>query len=1202
MIQKKILKLQGNHILFLYKNINLDLFSVFQELENTFKNNTILNFFFIKKHKNFYAYCHFLRAINLTTFNKFILNDKTPTQVITVSDTLTAIELCMTINEFYFHIKKGGLTCYFGPKMEEVSLFENFDIFMCNKTFQQEYLFSYDINNLIDKVLIETQISTNENFNKHSKLVSSLEIISPVKDILLDNNTNNLDSIKDSIPKNIKEKPILNNDLSLTNSILKKDLLSSKQDLLIFNTKLETVNYLDKLDKINSKTAPISFDLNQFLDKVFKINDKDILVKENLKTFQYWYNTCFEILNDNSLKQYEKQYLLEQTINFFNRKIDLSVIHNLSYNLIELIRLFDFVVKQSHFSMFTPEKLKERLNIYLDLSQNKSTLEKLDLNLKLIDIQKSQLRLAKSEFFKKFSFYLKFLNFDDQSFGLLLIHALSMECREIIKKNWEGYSQIKSDDNTSKKKLREWVQLNTNVFIFSSTDFKMALARSILIKYTTCIKLFFEKDTEKILNFFKPHAAEFDISFISDENLLDQIKTDLILNLEKDFQQLGDLLSLILETASIFTYHAEAPVYVNPNKISSSGYIEIKTNILLLLLEVRLEGSSIPMIASPLDWQLSKKSSKKNKPIIKGGFLSNNLDLTPGIKLHCHTKFDIKNNTNTDVLNYLQNTVYKISPFILTVENNFLFYLQNFLKTDVIDAEASLFYTKEGNKNKIYLKTESEFLEGFELEKQLHFKTNINSTDSNSIEHFKYKKLLENLINKALFSYQSQIATLLRFIQIFLIAKFFSPYLIQFPWFFDYRLRAYVAGSLLSPQGCTFSKSLLDIYSFNDNQTKHDNLNLHSESLIDIQVDSWLKQSLKDSSKSFLYHRYKALNNSLNFLSLDVSSSGLQIYSALTGYEYGLSITNFLITNSESQNSIQDSYLIFYNLFKIELESLTNSIDILLEKEILTLIKNCLDRSIIKNLLIAFLYSEETYSRSNNIKLIGITPEKLFILYPDFEKKFIYNSFSNICFRIAESFEQTFKKLHPIIYKLKKELEILALKSESIKKNKGVHLAISKDSTEIFYKKLKYESHHFKTYNPKTNSYRKYSLLFPTDNFCTITAKTSIAANLIHRLDAEILSDVVLRCKKERIELFTAHDSFYVLQKNVEFVKVFYFQAVENIILNQDVLKVFFTANCEILPSKVEEMLKDFAFNRNGIVKNFKEKNLKMSSFILSPK
>lgn len=339
-------------------------------------------------------------------------------------------------------------------------------------------------------------------------------------------------------------------------------------------------------------------------------------------------------------------------------------------------------------------------------------------------------------------------------------------------------------------------------------------------------------------------------------------------------------------------------------------------------------------------------------------------------------------------------------------------------------------------------------------------------------------------------------------------------------------------------------------------------------------------------SKSFIYRKiiHKIKHPTIT---LDVSSSGFQIYSGLCGYETGLKLTNFV---SENFNDKSDFYENFKSHFFGKCQKrkeFKNNATLLKE------IEDSFDRTFHKSLMVAFLYSEGSFSRRKKIE------KHLKSKYAKYETPFYRKDIKLLSEILDKIFVDLFKALHPEVYSCMIMIQGLA-KSRAIKERCGVILKMH--HTESFYQTGKEETYRFMYYNHTEGKFKKYNYKVETDKYNLRKCALSISPNFIHRLDAQLLNYVVLKAKANNIPLNCAHDSFTTFPIFENQIKAYYYEAFVKFILDDEALQNFFNINTNFaIEEEIQYNLNQFKLNRSNILNKINSKELVMCNNILKP-
>ena len=237
-------------------------------------------------------------------------------------------------------------------------------------------------------------------------------------------------------------------------------------------------------------------------------------------------------------------------------------------------------------------------------------------------------------------------------------------------------------------------------------------------------------------------------------------------------------------------------------------------------------------------------------------------------------------------------------------------------------------------------------------------------------------------------------------------------------------------------------------------------LKLHNNFLL--KKKSIKKEKIVNSSKCFVYDSAIELekqNVKLNFIDLDVSSSGFQIMGLLCGDLKTLRLTNFL-KSSKKKSDFYNKFISEYS--KFILKNLDNSQFSFLEKKIaIKIIEFTFTRKLLKKIIMAFLYGQGIQSRTltffknfNEVKKVNCKLQSEFNSCCDFQKPFkIYRTVFFVCKNLSYLFNTFFEIKYYNFFSLKKIIQKLAL-SKKVQKD-GLFLTLGKNRSLVNYKCLK---------------------------------------------------------------------------------------------------------------------------------------------------
>lgn len=1015
---------------------------------------------------------------------------------------------------------------------------------------------------------------------------------------------------------------------------------------------LETVDQnliLSKLNQYGFKHENLTSS-SFFISRVSSLNLSIQEIKTILNTNDSLYNkqTLLEGLNTNLLKLVKKKTFrlpkkFVPLINLIQLLTQSIVIEDYQpTNLIALTTIFF----QTHTKLFTDKKKYEASSVlnqesvigvleqentdFLEgaLDQESDNLVTGDPTFLVEEASFSKSKifsLSQSTFYCKLFFYFYILELKEEDFGLIAIHFLSQIISDAVstEKNFNTFSNQDAIDFINELKKKE-----TSVYQFKRTFFKEKLSKLVLEHFTNLINLMLLKEAAyitninlKLLEFNKKIQSQNPDFFLKQKNFKLEIDNIFLSNCHSLFTSeekilFGDFMLVILETTEIFSYSTVKKIEYN--QMQTITYINISETIVYDLFKVCPFINNLPMIIEPNDWEILE--IKKNKKLNLGGYFSNRFIKKDAVALHNAEDFVNISDRTINLINGLQKTRYTINTlFLKEVWDNLPFFCQHFAE----DSNESLTFgsvfepqpdgltllSQQNFLQKIFLNTEISLLQKKidVLEKTMINNSENNKTDENlEKEIISKKKKLKTLFNKGLYYYLKVVSKILTFLQILFVADSFKDYSIFFVWSFCSRFRIYLNAGLFNVQGSNFCKSLLELQYKNENYSRSLHLDSATNNLIDVQKEENYKDSMKKASKIFLHLKHQK-NILHNVVSLDVSSSGFQIYSGLVGNLEGLKTTNFFFEINSLNSYSLDFYSVFLKKFINFLAVSTfNPKSFNLKEFLISLI----NRTFIKDLLLCFLYSEGT--RSRVLKLVSLINLSDTDIRNNILKELasavlidmgLYRYVYKIAKEISEQFEILFAKEYPEIFQLKFYLENLFCKSQTVGQSMGVLLKISENenvssSFSVAKKKIKKKYTYF---SGKTKKYNQYVLEVSENKVDLNQIKSSIGPNFIHRIDAEILNEVVLLCANNNIPVYCAHDSFYVFPEHAKKVKNFYFEAFKQVVLSGTCCETFFLANKINFDKNAINFLKECKERTQLIIQKIDSKELIMSDFILKP-
>lgn len=685
--------------------------------------------------------------------------------------------------------------------------------------------------------------------------------------------------------------------------------------------------------------------------------------------------------------------------------------------------------------------------------------------------------------------------------------------------------------------------------------------------------------------------------------------------------------------------------------ISRNYFYKIDPELLYETIQFPSSIPPLPMISSPREWHLaSRKMPNKESSFLsqvynnsslqelsRGGYIKNDIEIFGGVSKLSPKSSAVLGPEHLKTINHLQQTSYKVNSLLLQdFSDNFVIYYKKYL-----DSMEDLDY-----KNFV------EFDLNLTLATIIPFDRYIEIKVPKTIEDYKVKL---NLIKKYRLLYRSLALATCEFAQLFSIATLFKDFILWFPWYYDLRARAYANGYLLFPHGNKLSKSLLDLYvsSSFENETLDKQLKR-----LDIKARQNLEYYLyeiKNSNKasSFFMQRRISQNISISVIPLDATASGSSIMFGLAGCLSGMIDTNVLISQHE-QSYKRDPYKVVMNEIHKQYE---NEKQKLIEKnyehlDYLMQTQSFFNRARTKDFVLCFNYSEGR--RARILKILDWFKKEIGKSDIDMLEKNLNLILFGVCSRAEHIFLRSIKKSYPNLILMRnlilnvfennrlrtklreknkaKVKEQLAIFEESFVHMKQTFSKFEKKELAYIYKQRLEEVEEFlwseildnippylvvgsnksrwlalyrlSTIVPKKihiigGKMKTFTLNKDTKVLDTTKLLCSCVPHFVHNLDASILLKVVLSCSLSNINLYTAHDSFYVKPEDADILKNFYFEAYSEILLKNNPVEVYFEINNLDVPSLYKDICKDFINNKQQILSKIENKEFVKNEYIL---
>lgn len=972
--------------------------------------------------------------------------------------------------------------------------------------------------------------------------------------------------------------------------------------------------------------------LNQIRSKLLIQNNTGVLEK-TLKASINKYSEIIKIKNTPNLTLEEKQYQLENREALFIKSFH-TLAHKISPEVKKLISCIDHITATSNPLDYQDSNLIKAIQAFkaCRIEKTQSTICESTVGIPAERVERfvNKVSVVRYKFLIKVAILFKIFSFENEnSFGLLSLHNLSKHVLSVT---------FRTED-----KLKEFIALNRKPGD-SFQDIKDALLNNIMYSKTAVTQSIADNILQAVSNtiaslkaqFQKKHKPSFLFDLL-DESVLSGVKRHIGAYYTSDQAELLDFLdteivksnfSLVFSEVEkhhfaslIFTIFQELDIIGTENKnelaenhIKTRTFFFVKDACRNEILNLNADYSNLPQLVAPISWVVEKNN------IFDGGYLMNSTLKKPGVRLHDVNSFALLSAGDLIAINFLQRIPYKINTkFVQYILNNLGSCIFRFLGCE--NVKKSTFGELRPN-GVIQIYSYSDFLENSEF--NLIFKNleleHVRVLDEKTRLKIRYKLDFER--DRSVKEYTRQISLIQKFLDILLTAAAFVDDIIYFSWFFDFRLRLYTSCGLLNPQAGSFARNFLDFYV----DTSIEESRSDDPTYLNSQLAVWQKEA---GAKSFSWLAYNAGLKTRVSLDFDVSSSGFQIYAGLTGYFDGLILTNlFFEVGKKKPTEKLDFYLFFDREFKKKLRGETmDSVYLATEfkqsaaslfKEMFDVVISSFDRAFIKDLLLCYLYSEGSKSRAAKILIkIKTNPaanEGLFIrqyldsaastLNPkDFYVE-LYRLKNNFAFRVDKVFLATFAELFPGIYKLKLFIETELAGSCVIQERKGIDLKISENELDTTLIRYHIFTHVKKKYSYISGHDRKvkhYTLLESTNIFDKSGAKSSIGPNFIHRIDSFIMSKLLQKAEKLNVPLCAVHDCIQTLPVFENIVKKLYFEAYQEVVLDNNPLIPFINANMSEIEANASIKKFNFSAEREKITRSIALNTVMPSDFILTP-
>lgn len=918
-----------------------------------------------------------------------------------------------------------------------------------------------------------------------------------------------------------------------------------------------------------------TFYIHNFLEsKGIKLDYDDCsLIRGIIIHYSSNLNEIKKIILNKSLSSEQKQKELESISSVFERT-NKAMLNNLplSKTFKDFIEKLDLYTNQED-----PLKLTSSYLIY-SFSSIKSKSKPI------------KPRIEKLQFYKDLSFFYKLNRFLNYSNGLIIAFYISKAIRlQIIQDLGQFYVY------NERLKKRVFIYDLSNVFI------KTKVLNSVATSILDCRCHISKKVLEILcLKNKKGISLNEEEKFLFDKLSIDTVGTKI------DHYEVANLMGLLATYFDLTGLFINKTVYVPSNETKTINIYKLQEEFCNDLLSLTFDSSNLPCICLPNDWILSL-DGKSSVNIHSGGHFSDVTLSTPAYKTKNSKDIVSAVKDDLEAINYLQSIPYCINVnylnFLLNnlhlVTNLYLYNNENLSKK-----RFNIFTVLE--KNTIVIMSIKEFVNNDSIYKDIQLSLNSDVENKDDLKKKLYSRKVE--LRKV---YRNYILRFFVLIYTLSIAELYSNVNHYYRVIMDFRGRIYFPTFPFGPQTGSLGHSLIEGVVSNENTV------IPNKNIYDYYVNH-----IKNSSKeAFLF--LKSENGfKYNFIGLDVTCSGIQIVSGITGFLEGLIKTNLLYTKETPKQDLYGEFTEFFlSKYPVSVDrsiivrylkesdntdiNLDDSIDniesikddsLILSSKVLLIFKQYFTRNNLKYWIMSLVYSEGNRSRALHLIEFYQTNKSLFSsLSGNYSRKFIYM----IAFFLSKTFESLLYEKYPSLGIFSKFVIKNVANKKNILKNEGVWLCNNKDSLKVFYTEMKTEVKKFD--HKDSNNHRiQFSLTIKKDEVDTRSFPNSVVPNFIHFLDSRLAIHVINSCKNNgNIPLYTNHDCFYVPSCYGEKLKLFYFDAFKKILLCDDVLTFFFMSN-NLNPIVFKSFVDDINLKKKNILSLIDNGILKPSTFIIS--
>ena len=382
-------------------------------------------------------------------------------------------------------------------------------------------------------------------------------------------------------------------------------------------------------------------------------------------------------------------------------------------------------------------------------------------------------------------------------------------------------------------------------------------------------------------------------------------------------------------------------------------------------------------------------------------------------------------------------------------------------------------------------------------------------------------------------------------------------------FFLDHRYRLYALGLYLSLQGATVSKSLLVPAKTSD----HDPHQYQHLATVKYVKDRIME---RDTGKHYFPNlSLKVHNGVLKYISIDVSSSGSQIYAAMAGNVEGLIATNFMKRVAEEPWR-EDMYgqIMFKFLNRLD-ATIAEYLDPLrmvgftdeFHYQEVDKFRKLFSRGLAKEWIMCYAYSQGPKARIRRLSILS-AKAGVFTHVPRPKLREVFAVFPKMFIKVLDELFPDIKSILQFYKSLVRE-DSSGHVFGSVGFHKGYYLEGDRALGYPLILHNRINEIRVRMFKSEIPGYTNYALTNyqRTGDYDPKRGAMAVAANATHNKDAALCFNLLIQCNLQGIYPIPSHDAFVCHVGDVQRVQEAYFTSVCALLLERDQFVSFLGLN-----------------------------------------